>query len=175
MAWLSWDKMMLPKASGGIKFGDMRAFKSNSSRPRIPPTRKTRLQFAQNSFCGPARAGTDADPPNGSVKRHIRGKCYFTGRLCGVCSLRCCTRISSARKIKSNISTAPLPEKVPNAPTPLCENCSRLRGKLYTPRISFYTGPFGGSSSAVVRAVLQIRFSANCKRVLRVGVMRGLL
>uniref|UniRef100_A0A453Q2R1 Uncharacterized protein n=1 Tax=Aegilops tauschii subsp. strangulata TaxID=200361 RepID=A0A453Q2R1_AEGTS len=30
---------------------------------------------------------------------------------------------------ESYISTAPLPEKVPNAPIPLCENCSSLRGK----------------------------------------------
>ena len=42
--------------------------KSNSSRPRKTPARKTRMQFAQNSFCGPAQAGTDADLPNGFVK-----------------------------------------------------------------------------------------------------------
>ena len=36
--------------------------KSNSSRPRIPPARKTRLQLAQNRFCALARAGIDADP-----------------------------------------------------------------------------------------------------------------
>ena len=35
-------------------------FESNSSRPRIPSVRKTRLQFAQNSFCGPVQAGTPA-------------------------------------------------------------------------------------------------------------------
>ena len=47
--------------------------------------------------------------------------------------------------------------------------------KKHLLRISFYTGPFVGSDSAAARAGPQSRFSANCKRVLRVGVLRGLL
>ena len=59
---------------------------SNSNRLRKRRRGKTRLQFAQNRFCGPARASTDADPSNGPVKKYIHGICFFTGRLCGFCS-----------------------------------------------------------------------------------------
>ena len=42
-------------------------------------------------------------------------------------------------------------------------------------RISFFPGPFAGSDSALARVGPQSRFSANCKRVLRVGIIWGLL
>ena len=93
---MCWEKRLEPV---GVLTHD---YKSNSSRPRKTPARKTRLQFAQNRFCGPARASTDADPPNGPVKKYIRRIsriCFFTGRLCGFCSLRRCIPAN----LKSNI------------------------------------------------------------------------
>ena len=47
--------------------------------------------------------------------------------------------------------------------------------KKHIPRIYFFTDPFAGFAFVPARADSQKLFCANCKRVLRAGVLRGLL